>query len=95
MEKIIRRTSTELQSIKEGKVDIFIEKNPTSAVDVCGLLVFDRVEENITYYNVVANGCVWVYLTDCNENIEAGMQYQCYSGNSLNIEGCHAFGCQC
>lgn len=62
---------------------------------ICGKLEFYSSSGDSTIYNVVANGCVMVFLTDCNGNIEAGSSYECVIGNRLSVEGCHAFGCSC
>jgi len=95
METIVDKTTEGLKKMDIAIADVFIENNENNLETVCGKLQFNHQDGNITYYDVVANGCAWVYLTDCNGNIDSGFQYQCWAGNSLNVEGCHAFGCQC
>jgi hypothetical protein len=75
----------------------FVENRILNAGDdPCpGLLRFNRQEADTTYYDVIANGCVWIYTTDCNGNADTGIEYTCIKGNSLSVVGCHAIACNC
>lgn len=80
--------------MKSGKL-ISVDDTRPDADAICGKLVFDHVEGNSSIYREVASGCIFVYLTDCNGVIQAGIQHNCVAGNTLRVEGCHAFGCSC
>jgi hypothetical protein len=80
--------------VKSGRL-ISVDDTRADADAICGKLQFDHVEGTATIYREIASGCVWVYLTDCNGVVQAGMQVNCVVGNTLRVEGCHAFGCSC
>jgi len=97
-ERVINRYTQELLQpadlMKSGK-PISVNDTRPDADAICGKLEFDHIEGNASIYREVASGCIWVYLTDCNGVIQAGTQINCVAGNTLRVEGCHAFGCSC
>jgi hypothetical protein len=75
---------------------IFVNDSKPRPDDVyCGLLNFIGQQGDTYNYSVIGRGCVWIYLTDCQGNVEAGQEYNCIPGNTLQVEGCHSFGCGC
>jgi hypothetical protein len=95
MELSIKRNTEGMQVLNDVTADVLVENENAPAAAICGKLEFDHQDGNVSFYRVVGTGCIWVYLTNCNGSIESGIQYQCQPGNSLNVTGCHAFGCQC
>ena len=59
------------------------------------VLEFVGTQDDESTYNVKADTCIWILLTDCNGNIQAATQYTCITGNTLIVDGCHAFNCDC
>jgi hypothetical protein len=80
--------------MKSGKA-ISVDDTRPDIDAICGKLEFDHVDGSAYIYREVASGCIWVYLTDCNGVIQAGITHNCVAGNILRVEGCHAFGCSC
>lgn len=78
---------------KEGLV--LVEKGVPAVPLICEKLEYWKHDKGRTFYREKAAGCLWVYLTDCKGGIVSGMQHVCVPGNILEVEGCHAFGCQC
>jgi hypothetical protein len=76
---------------------VFVEKGPRERPRdaICGKLEDEGPQGDGQHYKIIASGCVWIYLTDCNGNVQSGTQYQCTPGNTLIVAGCHAFGCDC
>jgi hypothetical protein len=63
---------------------------------VCGLLRYKSGgAPGTTYYDVTGEGCVTIYLTDAQGNMQSSMQYQCHKGAELSVDGYHSFGCSC
>jgi hypothetical protein len=91
----IRKGQPQLKSASELKKIFVNDTRPGPNADICGLLRFSGSNGDTYSYAVVGNGCVTIYLTDCQGNVEAATQYTCIAGNTLNVEGCHAFGCSC
>jgi hypothetical protein len=79
-----------VHDLKTVRVD---DGSPKDAI--CGLLNYQSQNGETYYYSEVGTGCLWVYLTDCNGNIEAATTHYCTPGHTLTVDGCHAFGCGC
>lgn len=69
------------------------KRGPPHRELICGKLQDEGPQPDGEHYKVVANGYVWVYLTDCNGTVDSAFQYSCIAGSTLVISGCHAFGC--
>lgn len=97
METTITRNSSKLRrGLGQKTVDRSVEGRALAKTDtICGKLEPAGQNGNTYIYREVGAGCIWVYLTDCNGNIDAGSQHNCVPGNTLTVEGCHAFGCNC
>lgn len=93
IDQITRQTEV-LRPGSPGSVEADVLVENASPL-ICGKLEYWKAEGDYTYYHIRAEGCVWIYLTDCHGKVEAGTQYECVSGNDLKVEGCHAFGCRC
>jgi len=97
LETLINRTSPKLtRNPSKNVADRLVERTaPAVKEAICGKLEYAGQNGSTYLYREVGAGCIWVYLTDCNGNIDAGMQHNCVPGNTLTVEGCHAFGCNC
>ena len=95
--KIVKFARNGVQSnTVQPSVDVFVNKRPENVQDlICGKLQYVREDGDYTVYAEQADGCIWVYLTDCNGKVDAGTTHNCVRGNELKVQGCHAFGCQC
>jgi hypothetical protein len=96
METVISIRSAEVKSAAEvSAIGVRVNDTGPNAERICGKLEFDHISGDATFYREVAAGCIWVYLTDCTGVIRAGQQHMCQPGNTMRVEGCHAFGCSC
>jgi hypothetical protein len=93
----IDKNTAGLNWVNGGKPDVLVENGASIIEPICGKLEFDHYEPapDRTYYKIIADGCITVYLTDCHGSMTSSIQYMCVAGQQLYIDGCHAFGCDC
>jgi hypothetical protein len=89
----IRRGQAGLKLLRDLKRIYVNDSVPNTPI--CGVLNYTGQNGDEYSYAVVGNGCVTIYQTDCNGNIETAVSYTCVPGNTLTVQGCHSFGCGC
>src|SRR5581483_5360845 len=94
-----RGVAMETHTIKKGgsklkskdQVTSFRINDSKPNTPICGLLNFIGQNGDTYTYSCVGTGCITIYLTDCQGNVEAATAFNCITGNNLQIEGCHGF----
>jgi hypothetical protein len=91
----ITKTSPGLKSKEEivRAPKLFVNHAPPQPQTIyCGLLQSTGSSGDTSFYSVIGNGCVTIYLTDDQGVVESATEYTCIRGNTLSVEGYHSFG---
>ena len=97
MQTAFNRDSEGFQKVSNVSPDVLIENNQAISTPICDKIEKDHEDplNDRIYYNVIGDGCIMVYHTDGNGNVESAQSYTCVIGNTLYVEGNHGFGCDC
>ena len=89
----IKKGSSNLKPLNEISKIRVNDSRPDAPI--CGVLNYIGQNGDTYTYQCVGRGCVTIYLTDCQGNVEASEEYNCIPPNNLQVEGCHSIGCGC